>query len=151
MLKSVLRGFLGTYASRYSDFDGYWLFGYIVGDLGSAEFDLLAEIGPEATEPGRAARTLAAVRFSQQLAKAGLAPSQIVSARLYVERLPGTATGAINGHPCSGYRIRLLANATADTGRCFECERLIFVAPHNPRVECRSGRAGESGAPNGPE
>ena len=29
-LKSVLAGFLGTYTSRYSDFQGYWLFGFIV-------------------------------------------------------------------------------------------------------------------------
>ncbi len=34
IIKAVLDNFLGTYTSRYSDFHGYWLFGFLVKDLG---------------------------------------------------------------------------------------------------------------------
>ena len=30
VIKSVLHNFLGTYTSRYSDYNGYWLFGFMV-------------------------------------------------------------------------------------------------------------------------
>ena len=30
VIKSVLRNFLETFASRYTDYDGYWLFGFLV-------------------------------------------------------------------------------------------------------------------------
>ena len=30
MLKGVIRGFLGTYVSRYSEFDGRLLFGFVI-------------------------------------------------------------------------------------------------------------------------
>ena len=33
VIKSVLQNFLGTYASRYSDFEGYWLFGFLIADV----------------------------------------------------------------------------------------------------------------------
>ena len=32
-IKGVLDNFLGTYTSRYSDYDGYWLFGMVVGEV----------------------------------------------------------------------------------------------------------------------
>jgi len=34
-MTAVLKNFLGTYTSRYSDFQGYWLFGFLVPGLGS--------------------------------------------------------------------------------------------------------------------
>jgi hypothetical protein len=42
VIKSVLRNFLGTYTSRYSEIRGYWLFGFLVPDLGELHFDLLS-------------------------------------------------------------------------------------------------------------
>ena len=33
VIKSVLSNFLGTYVSRYSEYDGYLLFGFLVADF----------------------------------------------------------------------------------------------------------------------
>jgi hypothetical protein len=42
-LKGVLRNFLDTHVSRYSDFDGYWLFGLLMHDVGDLlEIDLVS-------------------------------------------------------------------------------------------------------------
>jgi hypothetical protein len=40
-LRAVLHNTLGTYLSRYSDYDGYWLFGFLVPRLIELKFDLL--------------------------------------------------------------------------------------------------------------
>lgn len=46
VIKSVLHNFLGTYISRYSDFRGYWLFGFLVSNRFDfeSEFDLLRSV-----------------------------------------------------------------------------------------------------------
>jgi hypothetical protein len=49
-ITGVLCGFLGTYTSRYSDFDGYWIFGFLVAQVVDVKFDLWA------TEPFRSRR-----------------------------------------------------------------------------------------------
>jgi hypothetical protein len=43
IIKGVLHNFLGTYTSRYSDYDGYWLFGMLVRDVEELSIDLLPE------------------------------------------------------------------------------------------------------------
>lgn len=42
-IRGVLGNFLGTYTSRYSEHDGYWLFGLVVAELGELEVNLLAD------------------------------------------------------------------------------------------------------------
>jgi len=44
LLISVLRGFLGTYVSRYSDLDGYLVFGLAAGALDGLEVDLTTDV-----------------------------------------------------------------------------------------------------------
>jgi hypothetical protein len=39
-IKCALHNFLGTYSSRYSEYSGYWLFGFLVNDLTRIDFDL---------------------------------------------------------------------------------------------------------------
>ena len=41
-MKSVLHNFLETYTSRYSDYDGFWVFGFIVETMLPANIDLMA-------------------------------------------------------------------------------------------------------------
>ena len=41
-IKSVLDNFLGTYISRYSDYDGYWLFGFLVKESPHLKINLLS-------------------------------------------------------------------------------------------------------------
>ncbi|MCE9583307.1 MAG: hypothetical protein K8T20_12535, partial [Planctomycetes bacterium] len=64
-IEGVLYNFLGTYTSRYSDFDGYWLFGFIVESTSQLTLDLMA--APTATSsaaPMVAAAQLAAAKFA---------------------------------------------------------------------------------------
>ena len=137
MIKSVLRGFLGTYTSRYSDYRGYFLFGLIVSDLDELEVNLLS---PRASGPASAlasAEKLAATKFEDQVRKAGLRPEQILEARLTIKRSPTMATGSVNQHPCEGWHVTFHASALMDQGRLYKDEQVLFVAPHDPRVELR--------------
>ena len=44
VIPGVLHNFLGTFTSRYSDFNGYWIFGFLVEKMDSVRIDLLAEL-----------------------------------------------------------------------------------------------------------
>jgi hypothetical protein len=139
--RGVLGNFLGTYTSRYSDYDGYWLFGFLVGDLAELHVDLLAaKVGDTVTPVGMALRS-AANKFDDQLRKAGLVRSQVREACLTIRRLPGSAEASVNGHLCAGYNVSFSAGAVMDGGKRYDREQIMFVAPHNAKVEFRSARA----------
>lgn len=142
VLKSVLANFLGTYSSRYSDYDGYWLFGFLVDDLANQlKIDLVTQCETYPNSACEAAFRYARLRFAEQCVKAGIVPSQIREAWLWMTRLPGSVQVSVNGRPCHGYRIRFTAAAVTDFGRRYEREQTAFVAPHNPAFEYRSTRA----------
>ncbi len=140
VLKSVLHNFLGTYTSRYSEYDGYWLFGVLVGDLKNVQFDLFTEVESSAFLVD-VARNLAVGRFTEQLCKARLDPSSVRKASIQIERLDGQVDGHVNGIECGGFKIRFHVAAETDTGRVFECKCVLFVAPHNAGIELQSLRA----------
>jgi hypothetical protein len=144
VIKSVLWNFLGSYMSRYSDYCGYWLFGFLVENLGELEFNLLAREAGSRDAPPALAAWLAVRKFEDQLRKAGLELSQVQEARLRISRLPGAIGSLINGHSCSGYKVTLKVIAVMKDGKRYERERQLFVAPHNPEVELRSARGGRS-------
>ena len=137
VLRSVLHNFLGTYTSRYSEYDGFWLFGFLVGDLSIAKFDLLAEAGASEFVVDLS-RNLAIERFAEQLCNAGLDPSLVRAASLQMERLHGQVEGHVNGITCGGFKVRFKVMAETDTGKVFERERVLFVAPHDAGVELQS-------------
>lgn len=140
-VKGVLHNFLETYTSRYSDYDGYWLFGLLVADLKQFSVDLL-ETDSETfvSAPLTAARRLAAAKFKEQMEKAGLRPSCLLEARLTVTRAAGSRTGPVNGQRSNGFDLNFAARAIFPDGRMYECEKSVFVAPHDPGVELRSAR-----------
>jgi len=140
----VLGNFLGTYTSRYSDYRGYWLFGFLVADLDELRIDLLASPAAEADSPLGVAVRSAAAKFANQVQKAGLVRPQIRDAWLTIRKLAGPATGSVNGVPCAGHNVSFSAGAVMDGGRRYEREQVLFVAPHNAEVELRSGRAGDA-------
>jgi hypothetical protein len=142
ILKSVLQNFLGTYTSRYSDYKGYWLFGLLVDKVESIDCNLLAQVSNCSDSPEDVARDLAVERFADQLSKAALDMAVIRSANLYIRRLPEIVIAPVNGRPSNGHMIRFFASVKSDIGTTFECEKQIFVAPHNPQIEIRSTRAG---------
>ncbi len=140
MIKGVLHSFLGTYTSRYSNYDGYWLFGFLVEDMEHVRIDLL-EAGGERTEgaPTTTARCLAVSKFAEQIEKAGFSRSCFQEAYLEITKSADSREGIVNGHVCSGYDVRFVATAITDLGKTFESGVSVFVAPHDPRIEWRSG------------
>jgi hypothetical protein len=138
-LKGVLHNFLGTYTSRYSSYEGYWLFGMLVGDAIDLHIDLLSPtIRSGNPNPVRIAIKLAAALFRDQMKKARVAVSCVRVANLDIIRLPDSQHGTINGCVCAGYSLRFLASVMSDSGRKYVREMVLFVAPHDPRVEWRS-------------
>jgi hypothetical protein len=140
-MRSVLGNFLGTFTSRYSDFDGYWLFGFLLGDNGELRIDLLNPSVHGLNIAGSAAAALAVDKFDDQLKKAGFSQSQVRDAWLLIDKLPGLVSGTVNGHPCSGYRVSVSAGAAMDDGRRYEKRTILFVAPHDSAREYRSAKA----------
>jgi hypothetical protein len=146
VIHSVLHNFLGTYTSRYSDYDGYWLFGFLVEALDCIEFDLLAADSVVSAPIVDFARQLAIGRFADQLRKSRIEPSRIREATLAIKRLPKTIVAPVNGRPSNGHGVRFEVAAITDTGQRFEAARTVFVAPHNPQRESRSVRWSEGRA-----
>jgi hypothetical protein len=143
IIKSVLRNYLGTLTSRYSDWHGYWLFGFVVNDLERLNYELLIPVSgsPDETPLARL-RSLAARKFLEQLSKARLDPIRIREATLIVERLPRHVEVHVNPYrnpdTTSGYRVRFMVSAITDLGKVYECEQIIGVAPHDPAHESQS-------------
>jgi len=141
-IKGVLHNFLGTYTSRYSDFDGYWLFGFLVEVIRELRIDLI-EVRAECNEttPIATAERLGVTKFSEQMEKAGLPTSCIREAHLKITKSPELIDGFVNGWLSSGYQVKFVVEAVTDLGKTYESTMSLFVAPHNPKVERRSGRA----------
>ena len=139
-MQSVLVNFLGTYTSRYTDHDGYWLFGFLVEDLDELCIDLLSPPADPHSFTGLAV-LWAVGKFEDQLRKIGVPRRRVRRAWLTIRRLPGAIQGSVNDHPISGHELCFLAGAVMDSGLCFESEKTVFVAPHDARSERRSARA----------
>jgi hypothetical protein len=140
-INGVLHNFLGTYTSRYSDYDGYWLFGMLVGDAGDLKIDLSSRsMGKTDSAPLAAAVQLAAQKFREQMEKTGLSISCVREAQLDITKLPDSGRGAVNGRVCVGHNVRFVARVVSDYGKKYEHAMSVFVAPHDPAVERRSTR-----------
>jgi hypothetical protein len=141
IIKSVLHNFLGTYTSRYSDYDGYWLFGLLIRDVGELRIDLLCP-SVDTTAPRAVVATiqLAAQKFREQMEKAGLSGLCAREARLDITSSRDLQRGFVNGRMSVGHTVRFVARVISDYGKTYEHEVSVFVAPHNAEVETRSAR-----------
>lgn len=138
-MQGVLWNFLGAFTSRYTDYRGYWLFGFLVSDLNEGlQIDLLDPSCDRVGSPVDAAVAAARTKFQEQCAKAGLLVSQLHDARLSILVPFESTSGVVNGRPCSGKSVCFRASAVMAGGRRFERERIVFVAAHNPVIEMRS-------------
>lgn len=131
LLRGALGNFLGTYVSRYTDYRGYWLFGFIVADLDIWQMDLLVPLANSARTPREAASQFAASKFQDQVQKAGLSLSQIQAASLTIQRLPEATQCVINGQIHPAFHVKFSIAATTDLGRTFCHDRTVIVAPHH--------------------
>jgi hypothetical protein len=142
-LKGVLRSFLGTYTSRYSDYEGYWLFGVLETCPRDRCFDLLGPAPEPATKsPETFAARLASRRFSEQLAKSGVGRDCVAHASLVITRQPTPRFGRSysrlpQARLREGIDYRLKASVTTDLGRTYSEDATVFVAPHDPELELR--------------
>jgi hypothetical protein len=140
-IKGVLDNFLGTYTSRYSDYNGYWLFGMLIGDVEEMSINLLSSTENESPNtPLGTATKLAIQKFREQMEKAGLDLSYAREASVHFKKLPGAAEGFVNGRICPGHTIQFVARVVSHSGYAHERERRVFVAPHNPQFERKSDR-----------
>jgi len=135
VLKCVLHNFLGTLASRHSDFRGYWLFGQHPAELDRWKVDLRGA-ATAGDEPLGFAMRLAILRFEEQLAKAGLGMSVVREAMLSCVRVE-PALGLQGGCEVRGHCVELRVRVVTDRGRLVEHHHTMFVAPHDPSRERR--------------
>jgi hypothetical protein len=140
-LNGALHNFLATFTSRYSDYDGYWLFGFLLKDAEDLKIDL---INPNSDSPSstplQVAANIARQKFQDQLAKAGLNISCARDAHVTITKLSEPRRGFVNGHVSDGHEVRCLATVVTDLGKTYHRQMNIFVAPHNPEIEFRSTR-----------
>ena len=140
-LNGALHNFLATFTSRYSDYDGYWLFGFLLNDTDELKIDLLnPNCHIQSSAKLQVAAIIAHQKFQDQLAKASLNISCAREAYVTLTRLPGPRRGVVNGHVSDGHEIRCLVTVVTDPGKTYQRRINIFVAPHNPEIESRNAR-----------
>jgi len=144
VIKSALAGFLGTFTSRNTDYQGYWLFGLVEKDIQHCKINLLSP-SPADKTPRLAIQAMAVQRFEEQVSKAGLPRSVVLDAELEITKGQDASRGFVGSHATDGHMVKFVARATVSNGRCFETERLVFVAPHDSDGERR--RAPEKWGP----
>jgi hypothetical protein len=140
-MRSVVHNFVESFTSRHSDFYGYWLFGFVVAELAQTRLPLMALPSLPVTTAIEAMANLAAAKFQYQLTKADLQSSSVRGAWLHILRLPGEEVREVDGHQRVGSRLEFTVEAVMSNGKRVMETAVIFVAPHDPRVERRSSRA----------
>src|SRR5579859_767610 len=116
--RAVISGFLGTIASRNSDYQGYWLFGFLTGAPAILTINLLEPPAARQIEPALDYTIdLAKQTFGSQVDKAGLPRGSAQEATLTVERRPEMLSRAGGEHLRRGYEIVIRIAVLADTGR----------------------------------
>ncbi len=147
LLKSVVRGFVGTYVSRYSDFDGYLLFGFVIDTIRDVTVDLTRPVRPQLAEDALDEwQRLAAFKFQEQLSKVGLPISVLQEATLSIRRTTARRGAVVlRGVPVmvDGFDVDFSVRAVTDLGRVYDTSVREFIAPQNPNLFARSGRASD--------
>jgi hypothetical protein len=136
VLRGVVGNVLGSYLSRYSTFDGYWLFGFLVPDLDNLQVDLLGPIAIGET-PREQAVARAQQLFHEQLAKARYPRADITRATLVLSKDEPMRVEH-EGRSDDGWRLVARIAVTTAGGRTFEAHRSIGVCKHDPQQEHRS-------------
>ena len=142
ILRSVLAGFLGTYTGRYSEYQGFWLFGFL--ELQSPlEVNLLNKSKSTASYESIAS-DLARVKFSEQLQKHGFEVSIIRHAVLTLSSEAQAVTRMAGDFAREGFDTIFRVSVVTGTEKRLEDVKIVFVAPHDERFERRSGRHNEN-------
>jgi hypothetical protein len=137
-LRGALHNFLGTFTSRYTDCDGYWLLGLIEEDLEGLRIDLLSYSEDLSTGAALAfAAKHAREKFREQLRKAGVSPSWVSEAHLKISRSPEPIVRFFNCSFRTDHKYSFSASVLTDLTRTFEAELVVDVAPHDSVFDFR--------------
>src|SRR5258706_13233250 len=119
-LKGVVHNFLGTYTSRYSDDEGWWVFGLAEAKLADVHVDLLGTLD-RADDPLLEATQMAQSKFAEHLFKAKIPSSFVREVQLSITLPPEQSRGQVNGRRChlpiSAFSVRVVSVF----GNMFEC------------------------------
>lgn len=136
-LQSVVTNFLRTFTSRYSEYRGYWLFGFLCGHP-RFEIDLLGDEHCHGRDPFEVARSRAVEDFLDQLACARISPSKLASARLTIRTGDEPFEQVAGGVLRHGYQMTFDVTATTQEEITYFSACAHFVAPHDPALERQS-------------
>ena len=143
LINGALEGFLGTLVSRYSEWYGYWLLGFLAVDRRSLEINLRLGTDYDLHE-GRFAE-LALRKFDEQLGKWRIPAAWVADARMDViwseEVTSDFVATRHGGVKRNGYIGTFAASVKTDLGRTIARAKHVFVAPHDPHLELASARA----------
>jgi hypothetical protein len=131
--------FLTAFTSRYSDYDGYWLFGLLVREGSKFEFDLLSPASGQSSL-ARFASHIAARAFRAQVEKSVVPIPCFSRAILQIENTGRSRVGLVNHRPTLGFEVSFAVIVLSDLGKQYSKQIVVFVAPHDPAIEHRSTR-----------
>ena len=140
-IRGVLDNTLTVLASRHSDHDGYWLFGFLVPPPGRHEVDLLAPMLDDPPSPGTSLARRARAVFRDQWASAGLPTDWAREAVFTLTTPPERTEGLTNGRWRPRYSVTFEARVVTDLRRTYSRSQVHLVAPHDPGLEIQSIRA----------
>src|SRR5580692_685525 len=140
-ISGTLHNFLETFTSRYSDYDGYWLFGMLIQGIDRISIDLLSKPPVDQSKSLKSAATEEAItKFCEQMSKADIPSSCVCSAILDIVKSSAQKGGHAQGGSRDGFDVLFRVSAVSDLGKRYEFEKSVFVAPHDPKIESRSTR-----------
>lgn len=139
VLRGVVGNTLSSYLSRYSQFRGYWLFGFLVPGLRALEVDLLGAPSAGDMPSDHASRRAQAV-FREQLAKAGYPRARIARGVLVLDQ--GEPMHVVHEfRRGEGWRVVARVSVTTVAGRSFGAQQSVGVCSHDPLRESQSAGA----------
>ena len=139
-LLGVLNSFLGSIVSRNSDFEGYWLFGFL---LDGERLPFILDLHGEPSEGVEFVRgkleRIATEGLSQQLHAYGFRHDSLHSATLQIEGIRTARQGTIWG-PYDGEILSVSIIVDTMYGSRLEAKREIFVVKQSKFRGSRSNR-----------
>lgn len=131
VIQSALQGFLGTLTSRYSAYEGRWLFGFLVDDVASETIDLLSpDVVQTRSRPYRTLIALAREKFRAQVGTTQLPMSAVRTATLELHRSAESRSVKDGALVRDAFDLTFLVLAVTDDGRSWRRERTVVVWRH---------------------
>lgn len=150
-LAGVVNSFLGSFVSRYSSHQGYWLMGWFVLEDRDWTFELIPHQLPSQcnTQVSAAAYNCAHETLCDLLVKHDLGPEIVSWAKLEIQlALEGQPIADTRGLQAERSQLRLpeqrrvavKLKLVSKRGRVYQNCINVFAAAHNPQHELRSGQ-----------